>query len=461
VSLFERYVGIDYSGAETPTSSLKGLRVYMGDSTRPAEEVLPPTSPRRYWTRRGIAEWLVERLGEGQPTLVGIDHSFSFPLRYFEAHQLELDWPAFLEDFQHHWPTDDDHTYVEFVRNGTRGRGKARSGDPRWRRLTELATGAKSVFHFDVRGSVAKSTHAGLPWLRAIRRQTGGMVHFWPFDGWTLPRGRSAVVEVYPSLWRARFPQDGRTDDQHDAFSAAEWMRRADLTGDLPAFFAPSLTRAERHAARVEGWILGAGRTAGTQARAADSWPLGKRFEAALAYATRVHAGQLRKGTSTPYVSHVLAAASLVLEDGGGEDEAIAALLHDAVADGDGQRELARIRRRFGDRVADIVWACSDTDQTPKPPWKQRKTAYIAHVREAGPEARRVSCADKVHNARSILFDYRTQGEALWSRFSASADETLWYYEELVKAFKETGGGRLVEELERVVREIGRLSGRR
>jgi GTP pyrophosphokinase len=139
----------------------------------------------------------------------------------------------------------------------------------------------------------------------------------------------------------------------------------------------------------------------------------------------------------------------------------MAALLHDAVEDGDGQRELARIRREFGDRVAEIVWACSDTDQTPKPPWKERKAGYIAHVREAGPEVRRVSCADKVHNARSILLDYRTHGEDLWDRFSASGDETLWYYEELVKAFRHGGGGRLVEELERLVTEIERLSGRR
>jgi (p)ppGpp synthase/HD superfamily hydrolase len=192
------------------------------------------------------------------------------------------------------------------------------------------------------------------------------------------------------------------------------------------------------------------------------AWPLGVRFEDALVYATHVHAGQFRKGSATiPYVSHVLGVASLVLEDGGTEDEAIAALLHDAVEEGDGQRELARIRSRFGEAVADIVWACSDTDQKPKPPWQERKTRYLERLRGADAQARRVSCADKVHNARAILLDYRTFGERLWERFSASGDQTLWYYEELVQVYRNGGGGRLAEELARVVSEIGRLSGRR
>src|SRR4051794_21620330 len=110
---FARYIGIDYSGAETPDSSLKGLRVYLAEGDVPPVEVAPPASPRRYWTRRGIAEWLVETLAEDVPTLVGIDHGFSFPLRYFEAHGLVPDWPAFLDDFQRHWPTDDRHMYVD------------------------------------------------------------------------------------------------------------------------------------------------------------------------------------------------------------------------------------------------------------------------------------------------------------------------------------------------------------
>ena len=134
----------------------------------------PPPSPRKYWTRRGIAEWLADRLAEDVATIVGIDHGFSFPLRYFEVHQLEPDWPKFLEDFQRHWPTDAEHTYVDFVHDGLAGSGAARAGNTRWRRMTEQRAGsAKSVFHFDVQGSVAKSTHA-LPRSGCRPVQTGG-----------------------------------------------------------------------------------------------------------------------------------------------------------------------------------------------------------------------------------------------------------------------------------------------
>jgi hypothetical protein len=255
---FDLYIGIDYSGAKTPTSSLPGLRVYIADRALLPVEVPPPPSPRKYWTRRGIAEWLVEQLGEDRPILVGIDHGFSFPIQYFEIHHLPLDWPAFLDDFRRHWPTDEDHTYVDFVRYGQVGNGAARSGNTRWRRLTEKRTGtAKSVFHFDVPGQVAKSTHSGLPWLRYIRQEVGDRVHFWPFDGWKIPPRRSVIAEVYPRLWSQDFERDGRNNDQHDAYSVAAWMRSADLDGTLPEFFNPHLTAREREKAGIEGWILG------------------------------------------------------------------------------------------------------------------------------------------------------------------------------------------------------------
>jgi hypothetical protein len=225
---FERYIGIDYSGAQTPTSSLKGLRVYMSDESSPPSEVGPPPSPRKYWTRRGIAEWLEVRL----PTLVGIDHGFSFPKQYFEKYRLPLDWPAFLEDFQRHWPTHEDDMYVDFVRDGIHGQAARRAGSARWRRLVEIRSKrAKSVFHFDVQGSVAKSTHAGLPWLLYLRQRLAGRVHFWPFDGWRIPGGRSAVVEVYPALWSREFSREDRDPHQHDAYSIAAWMRRVDDNG--------------------------------------------------------------------------------------------------------------------------------------------------------------------------------------------------------------------------------------
>jgi hypothetical protein len=256
---FERYIGIDYSGAETPTSSLPGLRTYAADQTHSPKEVLPPQSPRKYWTRRGLAEWLRGELSRHQPTVVGIDHAFSFPIRYFEAHRLPLEWPKFLDDFQRHWPTDEDNTYVDFVRQGLSGEGSKRMGDPSWLRLTELWTpSAKSVFRFNVQGQVAASTHAGLPWLRYLRAHCHERVHFWPFDGWEIPPGRSVVAEVYPSLWTRRFGNDGERDsDQHAAYAATAWLRRADTNGSLPLFFNPTLGLQERTMAQVEGWILG------------------------------------------------------------------------------------------------------------------------------------------------------------------------------------------------------------
>ncbi len=254
---FLRYIGIDYSGAETPDASLKGLRVYVASRESTPVEVQPPPSPRKYWTRRGMAEWLVAMLSEDVPTIVGIDHGFSFPLRYFEVHWLEPDWSTFLDDFQKHWPTDEASTYVDFVRNGSAGNGEARSGSARWRRITEERAGAKSVFHFDVPGSVAKSTHAGLPWLRYLRNQLGERVHFWPFDGWEIPAGKSALVEVYPSLWSKSTPREGRTPDQHDAYVAAAWLRQVDTDGSLSKFLKPDMLPGEYHVAQVEGWILG------------------------------------------------------------------------------------------------------------------------------------------------------------------------------------------------------------
>lgn len=254
---FDRYIGIGYSGAETPNASLKGLRVHMASGDAPAREVAPPPSPRKYWTRRGIAEWLAERLAKDVPTLVGIDHGFSFPLRYFEAHHLPPDWPAFLDEFHHHWPTDADHTYVDFVRNGSCGDGAARTGNPRWRRLCEERCRGKSVFHFDVQGSVAKSTHAGIPWLRTLRQQLGPRLHFWPFDGWDIPAGHSAVAEVYPALWKRAYAPENRTPDQHDAFTVATWLRQADRDDRLQQTLHPNLSPPESGISQVEGWILG------------------------------------------------------------------------------------------------------------------------------------------------------------------------------------------------------------
>jgi (p)ppGpp synthase/HD superfamily hydrolase len=184
---------------------------------------------------------------------------------------------------------------------------------------------------------------------------------------------------------------------------------------------------------------------------------LGVQFEEALTYATQVHAAQRRKGGDVPYVAHLLGVASLVLEDGGGEQEAIAALLHDAVEDQGGPERLTDIRTRFGDDVADIVAGCSDTDEVPKPAWRPRKEEYIARLASARPEVVRVSLADKVHNDRSLLFDYRLMGDELWTRFNPDADH-LWYYRTLVIAFRDVSTSPLVDELDRVVSELERVA---
>jgi (p)ppGpp synthase/HD superfamily hydrolase len=185
---------------------------------------------------------------------------------------------------------------------------------------------------------------------------------------------------------------------------------------------------------------------------------LTNRFLEALSFATRLHANQKRKGTDEPYIGHLLGVASLVLQYVGDEDEAIAALLHDAVEDQGGPVTLRGIKRKFGKKVAAIVESCSDSFETPKPPWLERKKEHLVKIRRASASVRLVCAADKLHNARSILADYRVIGEQLWKRFSGGKEGTLWYYREMAKALKRSGAGPLVKELSRVVEEIEKLA---
>lgn len=180
------------------------------------------------------------------------------------------------------------------------------------------------------------------------------------------------------------------------------------------------------------------------------------RFEDALIYATRVHAAQKRDGTQIPYISHLLAVTALVLEAGGDEDEAIAALLHDAPEDQGGRTRLEDIRRRFEDRVADIVAGCTDTFDNPKPDWYERKKAYLDHLPAVSASVRRVTLADKLHNARCIFADFRAVGDRVWDRFNAGKERQLWYYRQLVEVFRRAGTGGMVQELDRVVSELER-----
>jgi len=186
---------------------------------------------------------------------------------------------------------------------------------------------------------------------------------------------------------------------------------------------------------------------------------LGDRFEDALVFTARLHRSQRRKGRDVPYLAHLLAVASLVIEHGGDEDEAIAALLHDAVEDQGGLETRDRIAARFGATVAEIVMGCSDSTIEPKPPWRARKEAYLAHVAAGAPDSvLLVSAADKLHNARAILTDYRAQGEALWQRFTGKRAGTLWYYRALADVFAARGPEALAQELEAVVGEIEALT---
>jgi len=249
---FRRYLGIDYSGAGTPETRLPGLRVYATEAPKvPTHEITAPAAGGR-WSRCELARWLTNTLAAGPPTLVGIDHGLSCPLPYFERHALPADWDGFLADFTRHWPADAPSVTVRSLRANN-----PRAGDPRWRRPCERRTGAKSVFHFDVPGSVATSTHAGLAWVRRLRGALGPRLHVWPFDGWQPPPGAHMLAEIYPSRWSARWPRGNRTADQHDAFATAAALAAADHSGELEDWLEPALPRAEKTAARVEGWILG------------------------------------------------------------------------------------------------------------------------------------------------------------------------------------------------------------
>lgn len=187
---------------------------------------------------------------------------------------------------------------------------------------------------------------------------------------------------------------------------------------------------------------------------------LSPRFEQALVYACVVHAGQTRKGTAIPYVSHLLAVAALALEYGATETEAIAALLHDAAEDGGGRSRLEDIRARFGEEVAVIVNGCTDTFETPKPAWRERKERYIARLPQESLSVALVSCCDKLHNARSILADLRTHGDALWKRFNGGQQGTQWYYRTLFEAYRQTSlSPHLVDELGRTLDEMEAIAG--
>ena len=185
---------------------------------------------------------------------------------------------------------------------------------------------------------------------------------------------------------------------------------------------------------------------------------LGPRFLRAFLFAAEKHGGQARKASTIPYIAHLMGVASLVLEAGGDEDLAIAALLHDVVEDCGGAPMLKEVRRRFGARVAKVVDGCTDSDTYPKPPWRERKEDYIRHLKKADADTRLVSAADKLTNIRSILADYREIGESIWSRFNGGREGTLWYYRTLRDEFLRHKMNRITRELELAVNELESLT---
>jgi (p)ppGpp synthase/HD superfamily hydrolase len=185
---------------------------------------------------------------------------------------------------------------------------------------------------------------------------------------------------------------------------------------------------------------------------------LSNRFVSALGYAAKLHGRQTRKRTGRPYIGHLLSVTAAVIEYGGDEEMAIAALLHDAVEDQGGAPRLREIRRKFGERVAHIVDGCTDTDQQPKPPWLVRKRVYVGRIAEEAADVRLVSAADKLSNVRETLHDLRVHGEEVFERFAGGREGTLWYYRALVEAFRQAGTNPLIEELDRVVTELESLA---
>ncbi len=254
---FDLHIGVDYSGARTPKDRMSALQVYASFDDEEPRRIFSPASTEetfKNWTREEIALWLIEQAKKDITFVAGLDHGFSFPLSYFARYELAT-WPEFLDDFCLHWPTDGDHTYIDFIIDGG---PPDRTGSNKDFRLTEKWTSsAKSVFQFHVQGAVAKSTHAGLPWLRKIRNEVGDKVHVWPLDGWEIPEGKSVVAEAYPSLFSRRYEKQDRKPDQQDAYSVARWLTEMDQHQFLQRYFAPPLTGRQKSMASLEGWILG------------------------------------------------------------------------------------------------------------------------------------------------------------------------------------------------------------
>lgn len=254
---FQTYIGIRYSGRKNPNDRIREIRVYTAREDHEPYREQNPDHESGLWSRRELAEWLLERITEpaqpGTPaaTVIGLDHAFSFPQTYMDRNNLKS-WEEFLKDFEGHWPTH-EFSVRELLP------GNPRTGDPDEHRLTGRWTASpRSPFQFDLEilDSPAKATHAGLPWLDYLRR-AGDRVHFWPFQGFEVPRGRSVIAEVRPARLRHRFPQERVSRESHDAYAICAWLQERDRLDLLRPYFTPPLSEQEKERARLEGWILG------------------------------------------------------------------------------------------------------------------------------------------------------------------------------------------------------------
>ena len=269
--MFDQYIGIDYSGANTPVARLNGLTVYRSGQGAKPGIVFPYKDDCDLWSRKLLAQWMVEELGDPEKrTLVGIDHAFGFPVDYFNRHpEVPRDnWGHFLTDFREHWPTDQDETRVrDFIRRPD----QPRRGEPDWLRITDehvrdhrgRHVNPAPVFDFNAGArNVAHSTHAGLPWLLYVRQElrvANVEVHFWPFDDWPIPPGQSVIVEIYPRVWNGQFTAEtqGMNGDRRDAYCVSRWMSEMDENDLLGPYFDPGVPDDQRDQARTEGWIFG------------------------------------------------------------------------------------------------------------------------------------------------------------------------------------------------------------
>lgn len=252
--MFDNFIGIDYSGAKTPLSRLAQLQIYKADNKNGPYKVELPQKRKRNWCRKEITSFVRDILTSKNNTIIGIDHGFSFPFDYFARNNLK-NWHQMLAFFTENWLTDHDAMTVEEarIRLGSAGNNTEYRLTERW------MPSAKSVFHFDVQGSVAKSTHAGLPWIYRLRQDSNIIktTHFWPFDGIKVAPGKNVVAEIFPSMFRKRYKKEGRSDDQHDAFVVSAWLRDTDKLGYLKNYFEPFLSDSEKKKVLLEGWILG------------------------------------------------------------------------------------------------------------------------------------------------------------------------------------------------------------